>query len=184
MWQDLKLGAEHLTNWKRIALVTDIDWMVHLTSLFGWMTPGELKHFLLADREAAIAQAAAGDSIAPEHAEKQAPATRPVSDRRVTKPCLTCETGAGSARRDDREAGAGEHRSALPEADAPWSGPPTRTKYKRSRWPNGSPRTHGLQQARPRTPSRTRPALLLPSLPSPPPTGATSLVGGLGPAAL
>jgi hypothetical protein len=32
--------------------------MVHLTALFGWMTPGELKHFPLAEREAGIAWAA------------------------------------------------------------------------------------------------------------------------------
>ena len=25
---------------KRIALVTDIEWMRHLTALIGWMTPG------------------------------------------------------------------------------------------------------------------------------------------------
>jgi stage II sporulation SpoAA-like protein len=60
LWQDLRLGVEHLTGWERIALVTDIDWMVQLTALFGWMTPGDLKRFPLAEREAAIAWAAAG----------------------------------------------------------------------------------------------------------------------------
>jgi len=54
VWQDVKMGVGHLTRWKRIALVTDVEWMVHLTSLFGWMTPGEMKHFPLADRAAAI----------------------------------------------------------------------------------------------------------------------------------
>ena len=39
-WQDLKLGFEHLRRWKRIALVTDLDWTITVTSLFGWMTPG------------------------------------------------------------------------------------------------------------------------------------------------
>jgi hypothetical protein len=58
MWQDLKMGVEHLTRWKRIALVTDIDRMTHLTSLFGWMTPGEMRHFPLAERSQAIAWAA------------------------------------------------------------------------------------------------------------------------------
>jgi len=58
LWQDLKMGTEHLTHWKRIALVTDIGWMTQLTALFGWMTPGELKHFPLAERDAAIAWAA------------------------------------------------------------------------------------------------------------------------------
>ena len=58
LWQDLKVGAERLRAWKRIALVTDIDWMQHMTTLFGWMTPGEVRHFPLAQRDEAIAWAA------------------------------------------------------------------------------------------------------------------------------
>ena len=58
LWQDLKMGVEHLRAWKRIALVTDIDWMRHMTALFGWMTPGEVKVFPLAQRDEAIAWAA------------------------------------------------------------------------------------------------------------------------------
>jgi SpoIIAA-like len=52
--QDLKMGVGHLNRWKRIALVTDVERMIHMTSLFGWMTPGELKHFPLAQRDEAI----------------------------------------------------------------------------------------------------------------------------------
>ena len=48
VWQDLKVGIEHFRAWKRIALITDIAWMRDLTSLFGWMTPGETKTFPLA----------------------------------------------------------------------------------------------------------------------------------------
>lgn len=59
LWQDLKMGVEHLRAWKRIALVTDVEWMIHMTAMFGWMTPGEVKHFSLAERDAAIAWAAA-----------------------------------------------------------------------------------------------------------------------------
>jgi SpoIIAA-like len=55
LWQDLKVGIEHFRAWKRIALVTDIDWINRMTSLFGWMTPGDLRHFPLAEREAAAA---------------------------------------------------------------------------------------------------------------------------------
>ena len=62
VWEDLKMGVGHLTRWKRIALVTDVDWMIHVTSLFGWMTPGELKHFPLAERSQAIAWAAGADA--------------------------------------------------------------------------------------------------------------------------
>jgi SpoIIAA-like len=57
-WQDLKVGVEHLTKWKRIALVTDLDWMITVASLFGWMTPGQLRRFPLAERAHAIAWAA------------------------------------------------------------------------------------------------------------------------------
>jgi hypothetical protein len=54
LWQDLKMGVGHLRAWKRIALVTDIGWMTQLTTLFGWMTPGEVKTFPLAKRDEAV----------------------------------------------------------------------------------------------------------------------------------
>jgi hypothetical protein len=54
VWQDLKMGIEHLRAWKRIALVTDIGWMSHMTDLFGWMTPGETKTFPLDRQDEAI----------------------------------------------------------------------------------------------------------------------------------
>ncbi len=55
LWEDLKMGIEHIRAFKRIAVVTDISWVHHLTGLFGWMTPGETKIFPIAEREAAIA---------------------------------------------------------------------------------------------------------------------------------
>lgn len=55
VWQDLKIGIEHLRAWKRIAVVTDVDWIHHLTNLFGWMTPGETKTFSLEQRQEAMA---------------------------------------------------------------------------------------------------------------------------------
>ncbi|WP_420751700.1 STAS/SEC14 domain-containing protein [Rhodococcus sp. O3] len=58
MWDDFRLGAEHVTRWERIALVTDLDWMITVVSLFGWLTPGEFKRFPLSERDAAIAWAA------------------------------------------------------------------------------------------------------------------------------
>ncbi|MBV9356899.1 MAG: STAS/SEC14 domain-containing protein [Chloroflexi bacterium] len=54
LWEDLKVGVQHLRAWKRVALVTDIEWMRHMTALFGWMTPGETKIFGLAQRAEAI----------------------------------------------------------------------------------------------------------------------------------
>jgi hypothetical protein len=54
IWQDLKMGVENWSEWKRIALVTDIAWMRNGVEWFGWMTPGEVKHFPVAERDAAI----------------------------------------------------------------------------------------------------------------------------------
>jgi hypothetical protein len=64
IWEDLKVGFEHLRAWKRIAVVTDISWMTHLTDLFGWMTPGKTKTFPLSQKAEAIAWAAAQDEDA------------------------------------------------------------------------------------------------------------------------
>ena len=58
MWEDLKVGIEHFRKWKRIALVTDIEWMRHAITMFGWMTPGDVKYFPMAERAEAIAWAA------------------------------------------------------------------------------------------------------------------------------
>ena len=55
LWEDLKVGFEHLRSWKRIALVTDIAWMKHATDLFGWMTPGETRTFSLDQQAEALA---------------------------------------------------------------------------------------------------------------------------------
>jgi len=60
VWEDVKVGFEHYRAWKRIAVVTDIDWMRNVTGLFGWMTPGQVKVFPLAQRDEAIAWAAGG----------------------------------------------------------------------------------------------------------------------------
>ena len=54
LWQDLKVGFEHLRKWKRVALVTDIHWITNVTELFGWMTPGETKTFPAAQLDDAI----------------------------------------------------------------------------------------------------------------------------------
>jgi hypothetical protein len=40
MWADTKLWAGHLHSWKRIAIVTDADWIENSIKEFGWMTPG------------------------------------------------------------------------------------------------------------------------------------------------
>lgn len=57
--QDMKLGTNHLSAWKKTAFVSDIAWMQHLVALFGWMSPGEVRRFPLADLDEALTWAAA-----------------------------------------------------------------------------------------------------------------------------
>ena len=59
LWEDLKVGLEHLRAWKRVALVTDIEWITHFAALFGWMTPGQMKTFGLGQLDDAKAWVAA-----------------------------------------------------------------------------------------------------------------------------
>ena len=61
MWEDTKLGAGHLRGWERTALVSDHDWVRHLSSGFGWMMPGRFRAFSLAELPAAIEWVAARD---------------------------------------------------------------------------------------------------------------------------
>ena len=30
LWEDLKIGVEHPTRWERVAVVTDVDWIVQM----------------------------------------------------------------------------------------------------------------------------------------------------------
>lgn len=45
VWEDFKVGMEHLSRWERIAIVTDVDWIRHTMKVFGFLIPGELKVF-------------------------------------------------------------------------------------------------------------------------------------------
>jgi SpoIIAA-like len=47
--------VSHAKAWKRTVVVSDLGWVTHLSTAFGWMVPGKFKHFGLADRHAAIA---------------------------------------------------------------------------------------------------------------------------------
>jgi hypothetical protein len=45
----------HGVDWQRTAVVSDLGWVNHLATAFGWLVPGKFKRFALADRDAAIA---------------------------------------------------------------------------------------------------------------------------------
>jgi len=45
--EDFKIGMQHLTRWERAAVVTDVQWIAHAISLFGFLIPGAMKVFWL-----------------------------------------------------------------------------------------------------------------------------------------
>ena len=47
VWEDFRVGVEHLTRWERVAVVTDVDWIRHTMQFFSFMMPGEMKTFPL-----------------------------------------------------------------------------------------------------------------------------------------
>ena len=48
-WEDGKLGMKHLTRFEMIAVVTDRDWVRHTVNLFGYLIPGKVRVFPLAE---------------------------------------------------------------------------------------------------------------------------------------
>lgn len=59
MWEDGKLGLEHLTSWDKIAVVSDKDWVRHSVNAFGYLLPGKVKVFTLDEQEETATWAAA-----------------------------------------------------------------------------------------------------------------------------
>ena len=57
--EDAKLGLGHLSKWKRIAVVSDRDWVRHGVGTLGWMMPGDVRVFPEAELEGALRWAAA-----------------------------------------------------------------------------------------------------------------------------
>ena len=45
MFDDVKLGLEHLRAWQRFALVSDAEWIHHVAKTFGWIVPGDVRCF-------------------------------------------------------------------------------------------------------------------------------------------
>ena len=49
VWDDVKVGLEHLTRWERFAVVTDIEWIRHTMKFFSFLMPGEMRVFSKAE---------------------------------------------------------------------------------------------------------------------------------------
>ena len=45
IWEDLKIGVEHPTRWERVAVVTDVDWIVQTMRIFSFLMPCPVKLF-------------------------------------------------------------------------------------------------------------------------------------------
>jgi hypothetical protein len=49
LWEDTKaagtIGLKHRSDWGRIAMVSDKEWLRKALAGFGWLTPGELRAF-------------------------------------------------------------------------------------------------------------------------------------------
>ena len=45
MWEDFKVGMEHLSHWERVAVVTDVDWIRLAVGVFRFLIPGEIRIF-------------------------------------------------------------------------------------------------------------------------------------------
>ena len=52
-WEDTKVGLKHLTQFDRIAVVTDVDWIQNSIKYFGFALPGEVRVFKNGDLQRA-----------------------------------------------------------------------------------------------------------------------------------
>ncbi len=55
MWEDGKVGLGHIGRWERIAVVARQAWVRHAVNAVGYLIPGEVKVFDLADEADAAA---------------------------------------------------------------------------------------------------------------------------------
>lgn len=53
VWEDTKLGLEHLSRWERLAVITDVPWIRLAMEAFRILMPGRLRVFDTSQAEAA-----------------------------------------------------------------------------------------------------------------------------------
>lgn len=53
MWADTKVGMAHFFRWERIAVITDIEWIKHSVTAFGFLMPAQVSVYATADAETA-----------------------------------------------------------------------------------------------------------------------------------
>jgi hypothetical protein len=45
VWADTKLWVHHIKGWKKVAIVSDADWLENSVKAFHWLIPGDVKVF-------------------------------------------------------------------------------------------------------------------------------------------
>lgn len=45
MWDDAKIGIKHLTSYEKVAVVSDVSWVVNATKFFSFIMPCPVKTF-------------------------------------------------------------------------------------------------------------------------------------------
>ena len=48
VWEDFKVGVEHISRWERIAVVTDVEWIRFAVNIFRFLVPGDARVFATA----------------------------------------------------------------------------------------------------------------------------------------
>ncbi len=48
-WQDAKVGLGHYSKWERVAVCTNKEWLRHSVDILGYLIPGEVRAFAMAD---------------------------------------------------------------------------------------------------------------------------------------
>jgi len=117
-WEDVRMGLGHLSAFERTAVVTDVEWIEHLVNGFGWMVPGELRRFRLADLDAAVRWAAA------EEADDATPDAAVAGEGSTEAPSSVGEPAAAS---DQPGPGEGSTDGRTQEAGAPVPDPTVET---------------------------------------------------------
>jgi hypothetical protein len=49
VWEDFKVGMEHLSRWERVAVVTDVHWIGNTMKVFGFLLPVDIRLFPLSE---------------------------------------------------------------------------------------------------------------------------------------
>ena len=53
IWEDFRIGVEHLSRWERVAVITDVEWIKQTMRLFGFLIPSATRAFAASEADSA-----------------------------------------------------------------------------------------------------------------------------------